>query len=262
MEDAHCSEISLPKNPTFSVFGVFDGHGGSTVAVESARRFIRTFSNHYNVAKKNMEDIITSTFIAIDDDLRESVPTLGSLEDRSGSTATVAIITESHIHIANCGDSRTVLVRAGQAEYCTTDHKPTTKTESDRITDAGGYVEMGRVCGNLSTSRSLGDFFYKERGGPPLRQKVIAVPDVKSIERVPQDEFLILACDGVWDVLSIPEAIEFVHSSLKAGLRHKAIVEKMLDHCCLTLNSKDNLSATIVFFPASSPIDRTASSAE
>jgi serine/threonine protein phosphatase PrpC len=76
---------------------------------------------------------------------------------------------------------------------------------------AGGYVLMGRVCGNLAVSRALGDYDYKDRPDLPQdMQKVGAGADVTIIDRVPLDDYLVLACDGIWDVISNEQAVEFI----------------------------------------------------
>lgn len=148
---------------------------------------------------------------------------------------------------------------------------------------------MGRVCGNLAVSRSLADFQYKDRADLPAdKQKVTAASDMTTIARDASDEFLLLCCDGIWDVMSNEDAVEFVSSHLKvsseqfhshfsmqlvvtphvkdvfsfnfpflffgslchsqAGVPAPIICERLLDHC-LNKNSKDNMSACLVVLP-------------
>ena len=80
------------------------------------------------------------------------------------------------------------------------DHKPTDEVETDRITKAGGKVtEDGRVNGGLNLSRALGDHSYKKVTNLSDREKMIsALPDIKSMVLTPQDEFMVIACDGIW----------------------------------------------------------------
>lgn len=77
---------------------------------------------------------------------------------RAGTTAVLILVTKSRYFVANIGDSRAVLCRAGQAVALSTDHKPDLPEERERIEKAGGYVKQGRVNGSLSLSRSFGDF--------------------------------------------------------------------------------------------------------
>jgi protein phosphatase PTC2/3 len=121
----------------------------------------------------------------------------------AGCTATVVLITKNEIYCANAGDSRTVLCKKGKAKDLSEDHKPDLPTEKYRIERANGYVEDKRVNGMLALSRALGDFEYK--GNPLLKphdQIVTAFPEV-TVEKLTNDcDFLIVACDGIWDCMS------------------------------------------------------------
>ena len=98
----------------------------------------------------------------------------------AGATAIVAVIVGRTLTVANAGDSRAVLCRAGTATALSFDHKPTQERELNRIIKAGGFVNtFGRVNGNLNLSRSLGDLKYKQVPGiPPAQQMISAEPDV------------------------------------------------------------------------------------
>ena len=83
------------------------------------------------------------------------------------------------------------------------DHKPDNEDETIRILDAGGNVEDGRVNGKLSLSRAIGDLSYKTRDDlGPEKQVITCVPDITKRERSCKDDFLLVACDGIWDCLS------------------------------------------------------------
>lgn len=107
-------------------------------------------------------------------------------------TVTLAIppVKSRHVlYTANAGDARGVLCRSGKAVRLTYDHKGTDIQEAKRITDAGGFVMSGRVNGVLAVTRSLGDSSMKEF--------VVGAPYTTETELCAEDEFLILACDGV-----------------------------------------------------------------
>ncbi|XP_042485695.1 probable protein phosphatase 2C 75 [Macadamia integrifolia] len=126
-----------------------------------------------------------------------------------GSTAVVAVLTTDTILVANCGDSRAVLSRGGRAIPLSTDHKPDRPDELARIEAAGGrviYLSGARVLGILAMSRALGDKYLK-----PI---VISEPELTITERTPEDECLILASDGLWDVLSNELACEVARKCL------------------------------------------------
>lgn len=77
------------------------------------------------------------------------------------------------------------------------DHKPTNKEETARITAAGGFVEFGRVNGNLALSRAIGDFEFKQNYTlQPEQQIVTADPEIMTHTVDGEEEFLVLACDG------------------------------------------------------------------
>ncbi|KAL4025240.1 hypothetical protein IC575_013620 [Cucumis melo] len=127
-----------------------------------------------------------------------------------GSTAVVAVLTPDHIIVANCGDSRAVLCRGGRAIPLSIDHKPDRNDELARIEAAGGrviFVNGARVEGILAMSRAIGDKY--------LKSVVISEPEVTFTKRESEDECLILASDGLWDVLSSELACEVARECLQ-----------------------------------------------
>ncbi len=172
---------------------------------------------------------LTQAFTDIDELLRTEQEG-GNGADSSGCTANTAMITPNYIICANAGDSRCVLSNRVMVEGMSTDHKPYDEAEKARIERAGGAVHLKRVDGDLAVSRTFGDFFYKTKGVSPELQKVSSVPDVKVRERSSDDEFLILACDGLWDVMTNEEAVANVRRLYGTGERSPVLVaEEMLD---------------------------------
>jgi len=113
--------------------------------------------------------------------------------------------------VANVGDSRAVLCRGGVALRLTVDHRASRPEEAQRIRAAGGFVSPNqRVNGILAVSRALGDHLLKENGHPI----VTAAPHCVETLLSPKDRFVILACDGLWDVMSDQAACDFVQSML------------------------------------------------
>lgn len=115
-----------------------------------------------------------------------------TFRSQAGTTATVMLVTKDKLYYANCGDSRTILVRNGVAEEITKDHKPQDPEEEKRIKNAGGFVADNRVDGTLGVARALGDWQYKynkvdrntpnERELPEKDWKVTAEPEIKVID--------------------------------------------------------------------------------
>lgn len=155
---------------------------------------------------------------------------------QAGCTAVVALKHGNTLFVANAGDSRGVLCRGGKAVALSEDHKPTQDTERARILAAGGYVsDMGgvaRVNGNLNLSRAIGDLKYKtNKSLPPDQQIITAQPDVRVFELTKEDRFFILACDGVWDVMTNQEAVNFVAEGLDKKLDAQDVCSSLIDEC-------------------------------
>ena len=143
----------------------------------------------------------------------------------------VAAVHKNKLYVANAGDSRCVLARRGQAVEMTIDHKPELQQESQRISRAGGHIEDGRVMGNLNLSRSIGDMEYKQNPNlPPSEQMITAMPEIKSCDITRDCDFMVLACDGIWDVMTSQQCVDFVYQRLDR-MELRAIVEEMLDYC-------------------------------
>ena len=142
MEDAHICELALADHPELAFFGVFDGHGGSFVSTQSAKRLLGTIAatEGWKAAMAAPESAsfnpdvqrgLRSGFLTLDRELRQSA-VVQSEEDHSGSTAVSALISKGSIFIANLGDSRAIVVRGGQVVFGTEDHKPYSVRASPR----------------------------------------------------------------------------------------------------------------------------------
>lgn len=176
---------------------------------------------------------------------------------QAGCTAVVAMIRDGKVYVANAGDSRAVLCRGGTAVPLSNDHKPAHETEKNRIEAAGGFLsDIGGVCrvnGNLNLSRAIGDLKYKGNTDlEPKDQIITAHPDIMCETIGPEDEFLLLACDGVWDVMSNQEGVDFVRKRLTNSIPLSDITAELVD-ACMAADPKetrgigcDNMTALIV----------------
>jgi protein phosphatase PTC1 len=144
------------------------------------------------------------------------------------------------LYSANAGDARGVLCRGGQAIRLTYDHKGTDKQEAKRITDAGGFVMSGRVNGVLAVTRSLGDTSMKEF--------VVGAPYTTETELCDADEFLVLACDGLWDVAGDQEVVDLIRDTSDA----QEAAETLLNHA-LYNHSTDNVTVLVIRFKVRGP---------
>lgn len=150
--------------------------------------------------------------------------------DSIGCTANVIFVDNmKRLVVANAGDSRCVLARAGKAVPLSFDHKPDNPEEKRRIENAGSTIQEGRVDGNLNLSRSLGDLKYKiNKALKPEEHPVTANPDIKVEELTGEEDFIVMGCDGIWETKSNEEMVEFIYKRLKEGKEPKKIIEELL----------------------------------
>ncbi|CAJ0587534.1 unnamed protein product, partial [Mesorhabditis spiculigera] len=159
----------------------------------------------------------------------------------SGATACVALVNPKRVIVANIGDTRAVVSLGGIGVDLSVDHKPEDELERARIERAGAHVtEEGRVNGGLNLSRAFGDFFYKRNSNLPLGEQAIsALPEIQVHDRTPDDEFLVVACDGIWNSKTSQEVVDFVKEGLAAKLTDKEIVEALCNECLAPNTSGD-----------------------
>mmetsp|Transcript_20612 Transcript_20612/g.39130 ORF Transcript_20612/g.39130 Transcript_20612/m.39130 type:complete len:397 (-) Transcript_20612:543-1733(-) len=273
-----------------SLFVVFDGHGGNYAAKFCATKFLETFANSEDIeryaalqphgrcsrADTNgiglLKGALTYTFEELDrqltaEQIRQNKefyeakatynfrkPPLGqpSVGERSGTTCVAVFITPTHFVCANAGDSRAILRRNGKVLPLSFDHKPSSMPEKVRIMKAKGEVVGKRIDGDLAVSRALGDFVHKlNQELSANEQKVIGTPDFTVYPRVySADEFVVVACDGIWDVASNKECSDYIQYLLSNGETDLgAICEESLD-TCLERSSRDNMTVAIIGLPA------------
>eukprot|EP00127_Corallochytrium_limacisporum_P000197 Clim_evm14s7 gene=Clim_evmTU14s7 len=251
MEDAHATVLEHNGNEDVMFFGVYDGHGGDKVAKFAGEHLHEEMFDSEYFKRKEYEEMIKQGFLKLDEVMRK-LPDFS--RENSGSTAVVTVITDDTIYCGNAGDSRCVASVNGQAVPLSYDHKPMNQTEYQRICAAGGFVEFGRVNGNLALSRAIGDFEFKNNpAAKPEEQQVTAYPDVihKTLDK--DTEFLVLACDGIWDVMSNQEVVDFVRERIAKDTDLGQICEEMMDFC-LAPESKlggvgcDNMTVIVVAF--------------
>jgi len=235
MEDSSIAEIldkDKEDNSRF-IFGVFDGHGGNQVAEFVREHFVKELLKQDSFESEDYVQALEETFKKMDElmqtkkgekELKKTVEDTEEKEAKQeedskekfdpfegaeanegyaglcGCTANVVLIVGSTIYCANAGDSRCVISRAGKPVKMSIDHKPSNPDEEKRIKEAGGHVFWDRVNGMLNVSRALGDLTYKNESSlDDDQQQVTCVPGVKT-EKIDDDtEFILIACDGVWD---------------------------------------------------------------
>eukprot|EP00931_Biecheleriopsis_adriatica_P089115 TRINITY_DN63297_c0_g1_i1.p1 TRINITY_DN63297_c0_g1~~TRINITY_DN63297_c0_g1_i1.p1 ORF type:complete len:587 (+),score=98.48 TRINITY_DN63297_c0_g1_i1:41-1762(+) len=263
MEDGHKVVDQLHRHGSkdseelWGLFAVYDGHGGrSEVDYVEAKLHDMLVAELQSKAPgtgcRNPQGALSTTFKKIDGQLGM----LGAWN--SGCTATVALVHQQAsrrtVHVANVGDSRAVLVSlCGSSRRVSTDHRACDPAEAERVVRDGGIVRHGRVGGQLSVSRSLGDHHLKGSG-------VSCVPDVCSFSIAGEAKALVIASDGLWDALSDEDAGEAIRACVQSARQNAAGSEQALadwlrENAARTLvqsakerGSRDNILALVVFF--------------
>lgn len=251
MEDAHIAQLNIDNDKKKAFFAVFDGHQSD----EAARYCSANLFSEFQKASLSMNGNYVDAFV---DSFRSLDAIICKKYHFSGSTANCVFITKDKIYCANAGDCRAVVCRGGTPIQLSDDHKPTLKSEEMRITNAGCQVENGRVNMRLAVSRAFGDVEFKDNDKLSWKdQAITALPDVKCFDTDPSDEFIILACDGIWDAVSNEEACKLVKSLLQSQADRGSsdislVCEHFLDKCLAPSNTAkmgtDNMSIIIVLF--------------
>lgn len=201
-------------NDSISYFGVFDGHGGCKAADYCMQNIVKCISNAGSTIRiKNVADKEACITKALNNGFSEcdrrflEVASANFYDD--GSTACVVMARENKLYVANVGDSRAVLLRGDEAIALSKDHKPNVPSELSRIQKAGGIVihqGVWRVEGVLAVSRAFGD--------RRLKRFVIAEPDIQvHTYDKSRDNWLVIATDGLWDVLKETDIVDIVAST-------------------------------------------------
>ena len=209
-------------------FAIYDGHGGkgcATFLKENLHKFISEFSF---LGMKIGIDMAEEKFLT-----KKAVNELGKIIDPSGSCGIMLMIQGKKCIIANIGDSRLIIFKNKEVSFTTTDHKPDSIIEKARIELSGGklykiqtlipiYQNGSRVNapwrvnpGQLSVSRTFGDIQAKDEKFGGNKTAIIALPDITEIELDNNYDFIVMACDGIFDVLKNEELLECIKIVIK-----------------------------------------------
>lgn len=281
MEDVHTYVANFAERLDWGYFAIFDGHAGKQTARWCGNN-LHTLLEQEIIASEekisnetmhdyDMKDNLYNTFVKADNLIQNEG------NGNSGSTAAVVVLVWENKHqpsdgdntssknkpvdietpnssnfdfrpnpnqkrmlyTANVGDLRIVLFRNNKAYRLSYDHKATDLNEMNRIRDSGGLVMKNRVNGVLAVTRSLGDTYMKEL--------VVGKPFTTSTEISLYDEFMILACDGLWDVISDTKACDIVKKSLQDNDDPQEAAKKL---CQIAMDNSttDNITVMVVKF--------------
>ncbi|MBA0647914.1 hypothetical protein Goklo_015720 [Gossypium klotzschianum] len=243
MEDFYETRISEVDGQMVAFFGVFDGHKNS-YRYEVGEVFTSLYDEEFHdfvgvcVFVYGNVTIAVETFKQTDADYLNEEK--GQQKD-AGSTASTAVLLGDRLLVANVGDSRVVASRAGSAVPLSIDHKPDRSDERLRIEDAGGFIIWAgtwRVGGILAVSRAFGDKL--------LKPYVVAEPEIQVEEEIDGVDFIIIASDGLWNVLSNEDAVALVQHITDAEAAARKLIKE-----AYAQGSSDNITCVVVRFDSS-----------
>ncbi|CAA0821075.1 Probable protein phosphatase 2C 22 [Striga hermonthica] len=257
MEDTHICIPNLATNfgydlsgaEAISFYGVFDGHGGKCAAQFARDHLPRIIVEDADFPLE-LEKVVTRSFIETDAAFEKSCAIESNLS--SGTTALTAMIFGRSLLVANAGDCRAVLSRSGFAIEMSNDHRLTCLNERSRVESLGAYVDDGYLNGQLAVTRALGNWHIKGLKGPKNDGPLIAEPELKLITLTKEDEFLIIASDGIWDVFRSQNAVDFARRRLKEHNNVRLCCKEIVDEA-KKRGATDNLTVVVVCFHTDPP---------
>ena len=232
MEDIGVMLPDFIPEKKFSLFGIFDGHGGNDVVKYIKNRLPEIIKA--NITKNNnydsIENNLTSSFHKIDEELKFYD------SEHTGSTATILLFQDNIVYCANVGDSTAFIVYDNFIKKISIDHKCTDPKEEERILLSGGKITKNRVMGQLVLSRCLGDLYCKKYG-------VSNIPDISVNKLEGNVKYVVVASDGVWDVVKENELLQLSKNRKNAEGFCKDLVKLAIDK-----DTKDNVSCIVISF--------------
>jgi protein phosphatase PTC1 len=241
MEDFHYIKALLNKKLNCSYFGLFDGHSGKEVGhylMQNLHKIIsQEIKKNNNIENSDdMKEILKNSFEAIDKEINRQ-----NFKNETGSTGTVLLLykdndskTGKSLICANVGDSKAYLINKTEIKLITKDHKCSDADEVKRIRDTGGVVFRERVFGTLMLTRSFGDKEMKKYG-------VLSTPDIFCHNIEDDDLFIVIASDGVWDVVEEDEVFKFSQDKISSSEFSKKIIQLAKER-----DTHDNISCIVV----------------
>eukprot|EP00042_Codosiga_hollandica_P025599 m.115477 g.115477 ORF g.115477 m.115477 type:complete len:433 (+) comp51918_c0_seq2:175-1473(+) len=248
MEDRHAAipDVNTLYNLTGfgnqSYFGVFDGHGGVDAA-----KFVEAQLHHTVITHPAFQH---SPKTALYEGFLETDKAYLVKADReslnSGATGCTVFIRGRKMYVSWLGDSQVMLCRGNAVVKLMDPHKPEREDEKKRIEEAGGVVVWygaWRVNGVLSVARAFGD--------RKLKQWVIGKPDINVFDLDGTEEYLVIGCDGLWDVLTPDKVITLISAWKADSANHgiKGLAKYLVTQCLEDPSSSDNISIIVVGFP-------------
>ncbi|WOL17532.1 protein kinase and PP2C-like domain-containing protein isoform X1 [Canna indica] len=253
MEDTHFMLPHLCNEKDVHAFGIFDGHRGAAAA-EFASRALPTFlrnSDYISSPADSLLDAFTKTDKTFRDELElhRNSRKVAQKDWHPGCTAVTALIVGNKLFVANAGDCRAIVNRTGSPFPMSKDHVASCPEERARVMKEGvvvkWQVDTWRVGpAALQVTRSIGD--------DDLKPAVTAKPEIFETYISADDEFLVMASDGLWDVISNEEVVSIIKDTVK----EPSMCAKRLATEAAARGSKDNITVIVVFLRPVSTAER------
>ncbi|KAK1575733.1 hypothetical protein Q3G72_007889 [Acer saccharum] len=253
MEDTHFLIPHMCNEKDIHVFGIFDGHRGSAAAEFSARAlpgFLQNLGSTISPLNALLEAFVRTDAVFRNElDSHRKSKRVIQKDWHPGCTAVVALIVRNRLFVANAGDCRVILCRGGHPYALSRDHVASCLEERERVVNAGGQVKwqvdtwrVGPAA--LQVTRSIGD--------DDLKPAVTAEPEITETVLSSEDEFLVMASDGLWDVVSNEEAVNIIRDTVKEpGMCSKRLATEAAER-----GSKDNITVIVIFLRPVSTAER------
>jgi serine/threonine protein phosphatase PrpC len=228
--------VNFGQNEEF--YGVYDGHGGKGAAKYVVKTLHEVFREQLAIGG-DVSQAWINAYLKTDEKMMTECKDLFN----SGTTAATAFVLKKNekrmLYTANCGDTRIVIRREdGKAQRLTQDHKPADEEETKRIQKAGGSVSCNRVQGILAVSRAFGDKNFKKWG-------VIAEPHCAETEIYPTDTHLVVASDGLFDVMSDQDVCDALQPAADKPKSAQTLATELVQ-LALQKGSMDNVTVIVV----------------
>ena len=220
-EDRHSVNISIYED--YDYVAVFDGHGGHQVS-DFLKFHLKDYVKKHLAMHKPPRKALHDAF----EEAHHAIPM--ELSYMTGSAVLVILRRKNMIWVANSGDSRAILTSMdGKVFPLSIDHKPHREDEYKRIISMGGMVtfhanDVPRVQGNLALSRSIGDKY--------LTPYVMFEPEIKQFRLSKNSKYVVMATDGLWDVLNNVEVAQIVDKTMHSN-KEKVSNSKVAMHECI-----------------------------
>ncbi len=243
MEDKSKSIENFNNDKCQMIFEIFDGHGGDEMSSYLQANLAKIYKQNLLLNKGNIILSLKNAFHDADDEMREQLNIEGL-----GSTGTLVHIVKGlgpslEVYSANVGDSRVSLISPEHIIRLSCDHRTTDEKEKKRILEAGMEIIDDRICGTLMLTRIFGNYEYKEENEKDNNTGLICEPFISkiNIDLNIENQFLILASDGIWDILTEEDIQNIIKKYQDTQKICSVIIKK-----CLENEAWDNMSVFAV----------------